>query len=95
MHSLGSPPWALRRKHRTLSTLRRRTDGYYDGEQMRVVVWERENSSFLVDRGISEEVKELRSRLRWVALLPPRAMVMPDPWLLPESMSGFKVLMQP
>lgn len=58
-------------------------------------VWEREtnrqNGSFPVDRGISEEVKVVRSRLKWVTSLPPWAMVMSGPRLMLGSMG----LMQP
>ena len=47
------------------------------------------NGSFPVDRGISEEVKVVRSRLRWVA------MVTSGLGLLLGPMYGFMVLMQP
>lgn len=47
------------------------------------------NGSFPVDRGISGEVKVVRSRLRWVA------MVTSGLGLLLGTMYGFMVLMQP
>lgn len=46
-----------------------------------------ENASHPVDRGISEEDKVVRSRLKWVTSLPslpPRAMVMSGRELLPR-----------
>lgn len=47
-----------------------------------------------VDRGISEEVKAVRSRLRWMSCWPPRAMVMSGPGLLLKPMSGSVALLQ-
>lgn len=43
---------------------------------------------------ISEEVEEVRSELRWVASLPPKAILMSGPGLLLGPMSGFMTLMQ-
>lgn len=48
-----------------------------------------------MDRDISEEVKAERIRLKRVASLPLRAMVLSRPGLLPGPISGFKALMQP
>lgn len=68
------------------------------------MIWygtERDSGSCPMGRGTSEEEKEVRSGLMWVALLPPRAMVLPGPaycwrpWLLLGPMSGFMALMQP
>lgn len=74
-----------------------RQTGHYYGQQRYGVVRERgdQNCSCPIDRGRSEEVKELRSRLMWVASLLARAMVMSGPRLLLGLMSGFMVLMQP
>ena len=46
-----------------------------------------------MDRDMSEEAKQVRSRLRWVAPLPPGAMVMFGPGLLLGPISEFMALM--
>lgn len=48
-----------------------------------------------MDRDISEEVKAVRIKLKMVASLPLRAMVLSSPGLLPGPISGFMTLMQP
>lgn len=40
---------------------------------------------------MSEEAKEMRSGLRWVVSLPPRAMVMAEPGLLLGPTPGFRL----
>ena len=47
-----------------------------------------------MERGRSVEVKVMKSRLRWVACLPPEAMVISGPGLLPRAMSMSVALLQ-
>ena len=53
---------------------------------------ERQNGS--QDRGISEWEKEVRSRLRWMASLPPQTIVISGPGLLLGPMSRITILVQ-
>lgn len=57
---LGGLPQALNRKHGLPDALWCRAARHYHGDQKCGMVWKR-------DRGISEEVKAVRSRLRWEA----------------------------
>lgn len=77
-----------------LGTLQHQADRHYQGEQMYGALWKRQNNSCPVNRGISEEPKEVRNGMKWVAALPPRVM-MSWPGLLLGPISGFMVLMQP
>lgn len=54
---------------------------------------EKQNGSCPVERGRSEELKAVRSRLRWVARSPPAAKVMSRPELLPRAMTGLMALL--
>lgn len=46
----------------------RKKQGHYYGEQMYDMVWKRKRDRIVrVDRGISEEVKEVRSKCIWCA----------------------------
>lgn len=56
---------------------------------------EEQNNSCPVDRGRSEEVKNLRNRLMLMAFLPPRAMAMCVSWLLPAPKYVPMALQQP
>lgn len=55
---------------------------------------DRINGSGPVERNGSEEVKVMRNMLRWMACLPPRAMVMSWPQLLPRPLLGSEALLQ-
>lgn len=59
----------------------------YGGEMV-----EKEKQSCAVERGETEEVKRVSNRLKWVACLPPGAMVISGPRLLPSTTSEFVVL---
>lgn len=54
---------------------------------------ETRDGSCPVNRGTSEEMKEMRSRLRWVASLPLRTVVMSGPGLRLGPMSESLALM--
>lgn len=56
---------------------------------------ERPNDSCPVDRAKYKELKMVRNELRWMACLPPRAMVLFGLDLLPRVFSGPLALPQP